>query len=257
MILAVLQARVSSSRLPRKVLKPILGEPMLFRQIERIRRSKRLDQLVVATSTDPSDDPLAEACQSRGIALARGSLNDVLQRFVDACGPYAPDTVVRLTGDCPLFDWEVLDQTIELFQSGGYDYACNCEPPTFPDGLDAEVMRYDALLQAHKESVLPSEREHVTQFIRKRPERFRLGNLVSPQDLSALRWTVDEPEDFAFVEAVYTELYAAKPDFLSADILELMARVPTLGQMNQGIIRNEGLLKSLQADKVFLEETKS
>src|SRR5215218_1621886 len=124
-IVAVLQARFTSSRLPGKVLQPILGTPMLFRQIERIRRAGELDGLVVATSTDPSDDPLAEQCRAHGVEVSRGSLDDVLSRIIDAAGPHQPDAVVRLTGDCPLTDWTVIDACVALFRKGAYAYVSN------------------------------------------------------------------------------------------------------------------------------------
>jgi len=246
--IAILQARVSSTRLPGKVLKPILGEPMLFRQIERLRRCRGFDGLVVATSTDASDAPLAAACEGWGVACHRGSLEDVLGRFVAAASPYQPDIVVRLTGDCPLADPEVIDAVIRYFRQGDYDYASNIDPPTFPDGLDVEVMRYSCLAQAHREATLPSQREHVTPFIRANAERFRSGCYIADTDLSNLRWSVDEPDDFAFVKAVFEMLYPAKPAFTTADVLRLLAGNGHLASINSAIARNEGLKKSLLKD---------
>ena len=219
--LAILQARVSSSRLPGKVLLPILGEPMLLRQIERLNRCSGLDKLIVATSTDPTDDSLELECEKRGVECFRGSLNDVLDRFIQAANPYDPETVVRLTGDCPLADPALIDEVIKYFYEGNYYYVSNCDPPTFPDGLDVEVMRFSSLEAAHREAVLPSDREHVTPFIRSHPERFRLGNYACDTNRSHLRWTVDEPEDFEFVRSIYEKLYPAKPDFGTDDILRV------------------------------------
>jgi spore coat polysaccharide biosynthesis protein SpsF len=247
--LAILQARVSSSRLPGKVLLPILGEPMLFRQIERIRRARNIDQLVVATSTDASDDVLAAACAARGIACFRGSLDDVLDRFYQAAVSFQPDTVVRLTGDCPLADPELIDRVIELHGQGGYDFVSNAIEPTFPDGLDAAVFRFELLEQAWREAKLPSEREHVTLFMRHHPERYKIASFKGPQDRSHMRWTVDEATDFAFVSAIYQRLYPAKPDFSSADIYRLLEDEPDLLRINSGIGRNEGLLRSLKKDQ--------
>lgn len=255
--LAILQARVSSTRLPGKVLKPILGEPMLLRQIERLRRCRGFDRLVVATSTDASDDPLAAACEGWDVACHRGSLDDVLDRFVAAARAYQPDIVVRLTGDCPLADPEVIDAVIRYFRQGDYDYASNVDPPTFPDGLDVEVMRYSCLVQAHREATLPSQREHVTPFIRAHAERFRLGCHTAATDLSHLRWSVDEPDDFAFVKAVYEALYPGKPDFTTADVLRLLAGNGHLASINSAIARNEGLKKSLLKDAEHLKANPS
>ena len=251
-ILGILQARVSSSRLPGKVLLPILGQPMLVRQLERLDRCRTIDRLLVATSTDGSDDTLAVACEHRGVACFRGHLLDVLDRFVHAARPYRPEIVVRLTGDCPLADPIMIDDVIGFFESGDYDYVSNFVPPTFPDGLDVEVMRFAALEDAAREASLPSHREHVTPFLRAHPERYRLGNLAGPVDLSHLRWTVDEPEDVEFVRGVYERLYPAKPDFTTQDILELLDREQALLAINSTFSRNEGLRKALQADAEYL-----
>jgi len=256
MILAVLQARMGSSRLPGKVLMPILGEPMVFRQIERIRRCKQIDELVVATSTSAADDPLVAFCRDRGIKAGRGSENDVLSRFVHIARPYAPNAVVRLTGDCPLADPDVIDDVIALFISGGFAYVSNVEPATFPDGLDVEVIRWSALEQADKDAVLPSHREHVTPFVRTQPSIFPSGCHTRSPDLSHLRWTVDEPADFAFVRRVYEALYPVNPNFATADILRLVESDPALGATNSGFERNEGMKKSLRADEDFIVSEK-
>ncbi|MGE4062689.1 MAG: NTP transferase domain-containing protein [Rhodospirillaceae bacterium] len=257
MILAVLQARMGSSRLPGKVLMPILGEPMLLRQIERIRRCKLVDGLVVATSTSRTDDPLADICQARGIPVGRGSENDVLSRFIDVAKPYKPAAVVRLTGDCPLTDPEVIDAVIATFKNGAVDYASNVEPATFPDGLDTEVISWSAMLQADREAVLPSHREHVTLYIRSKPETFRTAAYTRTPDLSHLRWTVDEPADLEFVRRIYEALYPAKPDFVTADVLHLLEANRHLADVNRGFERNEGLRKSLEGDAVFLAARKN
>jgi spore coat polysaccharide biosynthesis protein SpsF (cytidylyltransferase family) len=231
---------------------PILGEPMLFRQIERIRRCRQIDELVVATSTSAADDPLVAFCGERDIKVGRGSENDVLSRFVDVARPYAPHAVVRLTGDCPLADPKVIDAVIALFKSGNCDYASNVEPATFPDGLDVEVIRWSALEQANKDAVLPSHREHVTPFVRTQPSIFPSACHTRSPDLSHLRWTVDEPADFAFARLVYETLYPANPNFTAADVLRLVESDPALGAINSGFERNEGMKKSLRADEDFI-----
>ena len=248
-ILAILQARVSSSRLPGKVLKPILGKPMLARQIERVLLSHRIDQLVVATSTDPSDDGLESLCRQINIPCFRGSLNDVLDRFYQAAQSWQPQHVVRLTGDCPLMDQEIIDAVIDFYLAGGYDYAANAAQPTFPDGLDVEIFRFSILEQAWKEATLPSQREHVTPFICQQPERFQIGHYRNAEDLSHLRWTVDEPEDFDLVTRIYESLYPIHPEFHMSDVLALLQQRPDLAAMNQKFERNEGLQKSLNEDR--------
>jgi len=256
MILGILQARASSRRLPGKVLKPILGRPMLERQIERLRRARRLDKLVVATSTDASDDAIAALCQSLATDCFRGSLDDVLDRFYQAAQRYAPRAVVRLTGDCPLADSEVIDQLIDMHMAGGFDYTSNAVKRSYPDGLDAEVMEFHCLETAWREATLPSEREHVTPYIRAQRERYRFGDLVQPQDLSEQRWVVDDPEDFAFIGAIYEALYPENSAFITADILALLERRPDIAaKMGQAPI-NEGYQRSLAADAAVLAARK-
>lgn len=248
-VLAILQARVSSSRLPNKVLAPILGEPMLARQIERLHRTETLDRLVVATSDHVSDDPLADLCARLGVSCHRGSLDDVLARFAGAYAAYGPAAhVVRLTGDCPLADPAVIDHVVRRHLVGGADYTTNAVQPTWPDGLDVEIMRADILQRAYAEARLPSEREHVTPYIHKHPDLFRIEHVKGDRDLSSLRWTVDEPADLAFVTEVYFELYLRNPNFATNDVLALLDSHPELAQINGNFLRNEGYAKSLAAD---------
>lgn len=247
-VLAVLQARYSSTRLPGKVLMPLLGEPMLYRQIERIQGAKLIDRLIVATSRDAADDQLAEMCREKGIDCFRGDLNDVLDRFYQAAVSDAPDHVVRLTGDCPLTDPELIDSIIRFHLEGGYDYSSNTIQPTFPDGLDVEVCRFSALCRAWQETTLPSQREHVTPFIHQQPERFRLGSFVDDWDRSWLRWTVDEPDDFELVAKIYGALYPRNPRFTTADVMALVEASPELATLNIHHGRNEGYALSLRKD---------
>ncbi len=223
MNLAILQARMSSTRLPGKVLEPVLGVPMIGRQLERLARSARLDRVVVATSEDASDDPLAAYLERAGHAVFRGSLADVLGRFAGAMAtvPEA-DTIVRLTADCPLADWTVIDATIDRHHESGADYTSNTPAVrTYPHGLDNEVMRREVLERAWREGVDPYEREHVTPFIYRRPEEFRIASLSREPSLAHLRWTVDYPEDLDFVRDVYGRLYPQNPAFTSDDVVAL------------------------------------
>jgi spore coat polysaccharide biosynthesis protein SpsF len=239
-ILAILQARMSSRRLPGKVLMPILGEPMLARQIERLRRATTIDRLIVATSTDSSDDPIAALCARLGIDCARGSLDNVLDRFCKAAERYMPEQVVRLTGDCPLADPAVIDAAARFHLAGGYDYSSNTLHPTFPDGLDVEICGYAALIEAGSEAKSAFQREHVTPFFYQHPERYRLGDFRHSADLSALRWTVDVAEDFELVRRIYAALYPSNPHFALDDILALFENNPDLAAINAGHRRNEG-----------------
>ena len=249
MMVGILQARASSSRLPGKVLKPILGQPMLARQIERVRRAKSLDALVLATSTGAEDDAVAAVGEAHGNACFRGSLDDVLDRFVGAARAHGARHVVRLTGDCPLADPAVIDAVVATYRAAGVDYASNTNPPTFPDGLDVEVVGIGALERAWREARRAAEREHVTLYIHQNPALFRLANHASARDLSAMRWTVDTAEDFAFVTAVFEALYPTNPAFSMADVLALLAQRPDLAAGNAHIARNAGLVTSLQKEQ--------
>lgn len=249
-IVGVLQARVSSSRLPGKVLRPLLGEPMILRQLQRLRHARHLQQLVVATSTHPTDDPLWQLCHNHGIACYRGSLDDVLDRVYRAAEPYRPTHVVRLTGDCPLTDPQLIDTLVDYALSGDYDYASNCLEPSWPDGLDAEVIRWSSLHKAWIDAILPSQREHVTPYLYQHPELFRIGSMRSSIDLSHLRWTVDEPADFELVERIYRALYKSHEVFGTREILDYLNTHPELTRYNTHHTRNEGLITSQAKDKV-------
>jgi spore coat polysaccharide biosynthesis protein SpsF len=232
MILAILQARMSSSRLPGKVLKPLAGAPMILRQIERVARARRIDRLVVATSTDADDDPLAAAVAGAGVAVHRGPLDDVLARFVGALDAQGPaDHVVRLTGDCPLADPQVIDATIAHVLAAGADYGSNTPPQrSFPKGLDVEVMTAAALRAAAARAATPEEHEHVTWALHRSPQLYAQAYLSQDADEGEVRWTVDYPHDYAFVVAVYDALYADKPDFSSDDVRALIRGRPDLAQ---------------------------
>jgi len=255
-VIIVLQARLSSTRLPGKVLQPICGFPMLGLQLERIKRAKHFERLVVATSTDQHDNPIAKLCEDLQVDCYRGSLEDVLDRFYKAAKQYEPIHVVRLTGDCPLTDPELIDAVIQHHIVSGADYTSNTMDPTFPDGLDVEVVRFSALEQAHAAAKLNSEREHVTPYFYNHPELFRLASFKSKIDRSPMRWVVDEPADFNFVTRVYEYLYSAKPNFNTNDVLALLEDNPDLALINASYRRNEGYEKSLAKDSELIANHK-
>ena len=229
MILAVLQARMSSTRLPGKVMAEVAGAPMILRQIERLRRSRRLDGVLVATSTDPSDDGLAAMLVLHDIPVHRGPLDDVLARYEGALAAHPAEIVARLTADCPLADPEAVDAVIDLLIAGGLDYAANTPAHrTYPKGLDVEVMRADGLLRAAREAVDPYEREHVTPYLYRHPELFAQDFISQAADEGEVRWTVDRPDDLAFVRDVYAALYPAKPAFTSDDVRAFVRSRPDL-----------------------------
>ncbi len=254
-VVAILQARMSSSRLPGKVLKPLAGKPMLLQQIHRIQRCRCIDTLVVATSDRRDDTPIEALCRAHGIHCFRGSLEDVLGRFYHAAREHRAKTIVRLTGDCPLADAGKIDELITLLINGGADYATNCIPPQLPHGLDAEVFTMAALERAWKTATLPSEREHVTPHMRQKKNGFRITATQYPPHHVHHRWCVDEAEDFQLVEAVYQALYPGNPDFTTQDVLDLMAGRPELTKINSHIdSRTAGMLKDRARDTAFLNQ---
>jgi spore coat polysaccharide biosynthesis protein SpsF len=233
LILAILQARMSSTRLPGKVLRPLAGAPLVIRQIERIRRARRIDALTVAISTDRTDDVLADVLAHNGVDVFRGPLHDVLARFAGALAARAgADQVVRLTADCPFTDPGVIDAVIEARQAAGADYASNTPAHrTFPKGLDCEAMTAGTLRVANDEAVSDDEREHVTLFVTHRPERFASVFVNQDREEGEVRWTVDRPDDYLFASAVYDGLYPLDPGFTSDDIRAFVAARPDLQMM--------------------------
>lgn len=233
--LIIVQARMTSTRLPGKVLLPLAGEPMLTRLIERLRRVRRADGIVVATTTNTGDDPIAALCALLGVPCHRGSEHDVLSRYAGAARLHEADVVVRITSDCPLIDPALIDQTIAAYDEGGSDYVSNMLPPTWPYGMAVEVFSAAALAQAHAEATQAAEREHVTPFLYWHPERYRLRNVASPVDLSHHRWTVDTPEDYALVGRLFDHLMPTHPHFTQADVLALLDQHPDWIAINQHI----------------------
>jgi spore coat polysaccharide biosynthesis protein SpsF len=232
MILAIVQARCSSTRLPGKVLAPVSGRAMILRQIERLQRSEMIDRLVVATSTDQSDDVLVNLLEAQNIIVSRGSLNDVADRFHDVVKKLDPTAIVRLTADCPLADPEVIDKVIREHVETGAEYTSNTLERTYPQGLDTECIAAAAFDRLMRLPLTASEREHVTLGIYNRPETFTLHSVTQVVDRSIMRWTVDRPDDLAFVRTVYERLYERKPAFNQEDIVELIEQNPGLNHTN-------------------------
>jgi len=239
-IVAIVQARMGSSRLPGKVLMNLIGQPMLFHEIARISRSKRISRIVIATTTSEKDDEIVRACKSYGWNFFRGCEQDVLDRYYQAAKETDADFVVRLTSDCPLIEPVVIDKVIDTFleSSPRVDYASNFIPDRrFPRGLDTEIMSFPALERSWKEDRNPAFREHVTQYILRNPDKFRITGITNPRDLSHLRWTVDTKEDFLLVNAIYT--YFGHNQFTCKDVLDLLIRRPELLLINGHIRQKE------------------
>ncbi|MBT4949009.1 MAG: glycosyltransferase family protein [Actinobacteria bacterium] len=239
--IAIVQARMGSTRLPGKVLADLCGAPLLQRQLERVRRATSLDRVVVATSTDETDLPIAELCESLDVPCFRGDLNDVLARFLGAINEFNPEVVVRITADCPLISPSVIDSIVHSFFESDCDYLSNTLDPTFPDGVDVEVVRVRALRALARLDTDTHEREHVTLGIYRRPEQFVVRNFTGDPDLSNLRWTVDSPEDLEFVRWVYTKLFYTNPKFDLAEILELLGENIDKSRTDSDSRRNSAL----------------
>jgi glutamate-1-semialdehyde 2,1-aminomutase/spore coat polysaccharide biosynthesis protein SpsF len=243
-IIAIIQARMGSSRFPGKTLADLAGRPMLSRVAERVSQSRAIDKVVVATSIAVGDDPIAEFCAKEGVLCFRGSEDDVLDRFYRAAKEHGADVVVRITADCPLIDAAVIDRVVERFQSGDCDYASNVLHYTYPDGLDTEVFSMAALAEAWREAKKPSEREHVTPYLRW--GRRRVVNVESEIPLARghQRWTVDHREDLEFVRGVYSA-FQGRADFRYQEVLELLNGRPQLAGKQTETVTNEGYYRSL------------
>lgn len=239
-IIAIVQARMGSTRLPNKVLKEVNGVPMIELLLARLSQSRELDQIVVATSVDEKNIPLVRHVRALGYACEKGSENDVLERYVNAAKTHQADLIVRITGDCPLVDPELVDKCICRFREENVDYFSNISPPSFPDGMDIEVVTLAALEKAMLETDKPIDREHVTSYVRE-ASQFKNAGMQNNEDLSALRWTVDEPTDFEVITNVFKH-FAPDIHFTWQQVLELQRSLPNLFIANQQIIRNEGAI---------------
>jgi glutamate-1-semialdehyde aminotransferase/spore coat polysaccharide biosynthesis protein SpsF (cytidylyltransferase family) len=248
-VLLITQARIGSTRLPGKVLKTIGNKSLLEIHLQRLSKSSKADEILVATTDQAQDEVIVAAVEKLGFLCVRGSENDVLDRFYKAALPFSPKWVVRVTSDCPLIDSEIVDAVIEKAQAGGLDYCSNVFVERFPDGQDVEVFRFESLVAAWNNARLPSEREHVTPYIRTHStflggKLFKSDNVYCDQDFSGIRMTVDEPADFLLMEKLITALGTDKP------WLEYVNYIADhkLNQLNSGIVRNEGYAMSLKKD---------
>nr|WP_320026571.1 glycosyltransferase family protein [uncultured Acetobacterium sp.] len=252
LILGLIQARTGSTRLPGKIFMEFSGKPDLFHVYNRANKSKMIDKVIIATTDEKSDDRVLEYCKKENIECFRGSEDDVLDRFYQCCkqqGLSKKDMVVRITADCPLIDPFIIDQVIKYFLENDFDYLSNALEPTYPDGLDVEVFLFSALEKSWEEAKLPSEREHVTPYIRNNEQLFKIGSYKNSTDLSHYRWTLDEIEDYQLISIIYEKLYSQDDVFNTEDILSFLNDNPQLIEINNKYARNEGFLKSLEADK--------
>ena len=231
---AIIQARMGSTRLPGKVLMEISGRSMLAWVVSRTRRAQTIDEVVVATSVSPHDDVIAAECNTFGVSIFRGSENDVLDRYYREADEFQADTIVRITSDCPLIDPVVIDRVVTEFTGKLVDYACNTLVRGYPRGLDVEVFSRQALEKAWHRADQPHERVHVTPYIYGNPDRFKLHSIPCEDDHSDLRWTVDTTEDLQVVRGI-AEAFGGRDNFGWQDALEIVRRNPHLANINRSV----------------------
>jgi spore coat polysaccharide biosynthesis protein SpsF len=249
---------MGSTRLPGKVMKKIIGKPLLELLIERLQHCHYLDEIIIATTTNVADEPIKNLAERLSIKYMRGSEEDVLDRYYQAAKGFNIDHIVRITADCPLIDPEVVDRVIISYLNNNlrYDYVSNTLKPTFPDGLDVEVFSLNVLEKIHKVSDKKYQREHVCGYIIENPDQFIIKNVTNDKDLSKLRWTVDNPEDYELIKIIFENLYQKKKIFFMEDILRFLSQNPDLLLINSNIERNEGFLRSLAKEELNDAEKK-
>lgn len=251
MIISIIQARLGSTRLPNKVLKYLEDKTVIEHVVSRVKQSKYIDEVFVATTINKNNLPLVQLCSAHNIRVFYGSEEDVLDRFYQLAKLICPDHIVRITSDCPVLDPEIIDLIIENHLKLNCDYTSNTIEDSYPDGLDTEVFTFSALKKAWQEAKLLSEREHVTPYIKKHPELFSHNSVVSKVNYGNKRWTLDTDRDFEFLESVFKHLYHSNNFFGMNDILNLVNKQPSLEKINANIIRNEGYIKSIEKDKTI------
>jgi spore coat polysaccharide biosynthesis protein SpsF len=251
-ILAIIQARVGSTRLPKKVLLPLGKKTVLENVYDRVSAAKLVNHVLIATTTNSSDDEIINLCQKKGMDFFRGSEEDLLDRYYQAAKEKSAEHIVRITADCPLVDPRLIDKVIKKHLEENNDYTATAFTgnETFPDGEDVDIFTFASLKEAWEKAKLPYQREHATQYFVKNADDFKISNISYKKDLSDKRWTLDEPNDYLFLKSIYKAL--EKPDYVFGmeDILEFLGKNPEIEKINDHIARNEGLKKSLnQSDQ--------
>ena len=251
----IIQARMGSTRLPGKVLMEVIeGKPVLYYVINQLKYCKSFEKLIVATTTLPEDDKIVQFCMDNDVNYFRGDSKNVLERHYRCAEKFSLSTVIRMPADKPLLDPEVVDKVVEAFNSNSYDYVTNFLPSTYPSGTEVEVLSFNALKIAYEKAILPSEKEHVTNYIYDHKDDFRIFNVVNSENLSNFRWAVDRIEDLRLVREIVSNIH--KSPILIKDILELFKNEPNLVEINKQVDGNEGNTKSEKEDKEFLDSKK-
>lgn len=250
MIAAVIQARMNSTRLPGKILIQVCGKPFLQHLIERIKNSKKINKIIVATSLNKEDDVIEEFCNKYSISCYRGSENDVLSRYKDASDKFKIDTIVRLTSDTPLLDGKMVDETVQVFLENNADFVSNCYPlpRTYPDGTNVEVFSKKILNEMYEKAKKPSEREHVTFYVLDRPKEYTIIKVDLEKDFSKYRFNLDYKEDYELLKILFEKFYENNQGFTIFDCIEFLKQNPDIQQINSKIIPFQGILKSFDID---------
>ncbi|OGC86116.1 spore coat biosynthesis protein F [Candidatus Adlerbacteria bacterium RIFCSPHIGHO2_02_FULL_54_18] len=233
-IVATIEARMTSTRLPGKVLLPMAGEPNLKRLIDRLRRSKYIDEVVIATTVNVPDDAIVALAEEVGCKVWRGSEDNVLLRVLEAAQSVGADLIVEITGDCPLIDWRHIDRLIALYIEGGYDYMSNILERTFPRGFDVQIFSVKTLAEVNRLTGDPVDQENVSLYIYNHPERYKLGNWAAEGKMRRpeLRVTLDTTEDYTLLNAIFEKLLPQNPDFSAEDVVHLLNVEPSLAALN-------------------------
>lgn len=247
-ITVMIQARTGSTRLPDKALKKIEGKPIIWHMINRAKKIKSVQQIIIVTTRKREDRVFLKIAHENGVLGFQGNEKDVLDRHYRCAIKFNADPIIRITSDCPLIDPYLVERILQVFLKNNYDYVTNREPPTYPDGLDTEIFAFSALKKAARYAKMNSEREHVNPYIVKNPKKFKIFNYKNRKDLSHLRWTVDEKRDLRFVKQIYSRM-KPRTIFTMNDVLKIIKKNPKLLEINKNIERNEGYLKSLKNDR--------
>ena len=248
-VVCIIQARTNSSRLPNKALKKINGKPSICYVIDRVKKSKKIEKIILATTDKKQDSILLKIAKEKNILGFAGNENDVLKRFYQAAITYNADPIVRITGDCPLIDHTIIDEIVNFFLTQKFDYVSNTIPPTYPDGEDVEVFSFKTLKNAFENAKWKSEREHVTPYIEKNPKKFKIFNYANKSDLSSLRWCLDDKSDLKLIRAIYKKM-SPKNVFSIKEILKILEKYPFLTTINCDLKRNDNYFTLLKKDKI-------
>ena len=248
-ITVIIEARTGSSRLRNKVVAEIEGKPMIFYVIDRVKQIKSVEQIILATTQEKNDKILIEIAKQNSIGIFTGDSMDVLNRDYQCALQNNADPIIRITGDCPLIDPDIIGEMLEFYLKNNYDYISNRINPKYPDGLDVEIYSFKTLQMVEQNAKLSSERALVTTYITKNPKIFKIFSYENQEDLSGHRWTVDEQNDLEFVRKIYS-IMKPKTNFSMNEIIEILVKNPELLKINSGIMRNEGHLKLYDNDKV-------